>query len=135
MEKILFGKLLGEIYRIQNRNGYSPVSEARIYGLLNGFEGVINEEIDDIGIVTEEEVIKVMDILDTYHLDLDELENLSGYYDIESDLNKENISRSKAIKILTYLNANGQYDHVIKKFNSSNSPVECKTFELNDWDK
>ena len=135
MDKLMFGKLLGEIYRIQNHQGNCYVDESVIYGLLHGFESTINEEIESIGYTSIEEVRAVMDILDEYHKDNDKLSGLKGYYDIEHKLKQVGIERYKAVEILTYLKANRQYEHVIEKFNSSNSPVECKTFELNEWDK
>ena len=39
------------------------------------------------------------------------------------------------IKILTYFKADGRYTDIIEKFDSSQSPGECRTFDLNDWDK
>ena len=51
-DKILFGKILGEIYRLQDKNGVvNGVASGRIYGLLNGFEEAINEELSSIGCV------------------------------------------------------------------------------------
>lgn len=135
MDKLMFGKLLGEIYRIQNREGYSPVSESTIFGLLNGFEHVINEEIERMGHVTTEEFNRVGDILNEYFIDEEKLSNLSGYYDIEPKLNSYGIPRWKAIQIITFFKAIGQFEDVIEKFNSSASPTECKRFEISDWDK
>ena len=135
MDKVLFGKLLGEIYRTQNREGYCSVSEATIFGLLNGFEYVIDEEIKNIGYITTEELQIVADILDEYFLDEEKLNKLSGYYEIESKLNAHNISRTKAISIITYYKANNQFNDVIEKFNSSASPGECKHFEIPNYEK
>lgn len=133
--KIMFGKLLGEIYRIQNRQGHCPVSESVIYGLLHGFETVIDQEIERVGYISKEDLRAVEDILNEYHVDDEKLQELTGFYDIESQLEERGISRSKAMEIFTYLKADRRFNHVIEKFNSSNSPVECKTFELDDWDK
>ena len=134
-DKLLFGKILGEIYRIQNRNGYCGVGESVIYGLLNGFESVIDEEIERIGHITKSEIRTVIDILDEYHKDEEKFKELTGFYDIEDKLDENGITRWKAIQILTYLKANRQFVDVIAKFNSSNSPVECKRFEIDEWDK
>ncbi|AYV67098.1 hypothetical protein C2I06_09540 [Niallia circulans] len=135
MDKVMFGKLLGEVYRSQNREGYAPVKESTIFGLLNGFEHVIDEEIERIGFVSKEEFTIVGDILNEYFLDDEKLKNLEGYYDIEPELDRQGISRAQAIQILTYYKANGQFGNVIEKFNSQHSPTECKRFEIADYDK
>jgi hypothetical protein len=134
-EKIMFGKILGEIYRIQSRKGYCYVGKGTVYGLLNGFESVIDEEIERIGHVTNEELRAVVNVLNEYHKDQSKFNALSGYYDIEDTLDELEISRSKAITILTYLYANRRFTDVIDKFDSQNSPTECRTFELDEWDK
>jgi hypothetical protein len=134
MDKFLFGKILGEIYRIQRRMDACPVKESTVYGLLNGFESVIDDEISSIGFVSKEDVSAVADVLDEYFLDEKKLEKLKGYYDIEPALERRGISRSKAMIILTYFKLNGQYTNVIEKFNSQHSPVECKTFEPHWWE-
>jgi hypothetical protein len=135
MDKLMFGKLLGEIYRSQKRQGFSPVSDAVIFGLLNGFEHVIDEEIEKIGYITTEEFNAVGDILNEYFIDNEKLENLKGYYDIEPELERRGISRWKAIQILTLYKASRRFENVIEKFNSHFSPSECKRFEISDWDR
>ena len=135
MDKLLFGKLLGEMYRIQNKLGIGYVGEATIYGLVNGFDDVIDEEIESIGHVTHDEIRAVVEVLNPYHLDPKKFEELDGYYDVEDDLESRGIDRPKAKAILKYFNANGQFRAVIDKFNSMNSPIECKTFDLNEWEK
>jgi hypothetical protein len=135
MDKLLFGKLLGETYRIQNRNGYSPVSEGRIYGLLNGIETAIDDEISSLEPITKEELRSACDILDKHWKNPDVLVKVTGYYDLESEFDNAGLDRGKMIKILTYLNSNGQYSDLISKFDSSNSPTECRTFELFHYEK
>lgn len=135
---ILVGKLLGEIYRIQNRsNGDIPcqAGEGHIYGLLHGFERAIEEELDQIGFISEEKLAIVEEILSEYFYDKEKLEKFKGFYDIENRLKENDIDRGEANRILKYLSADGRFVEVIEKMNSSNSPVECKTFELSDWDK
>lgn len=132
MDKLLFGKILGEIYRVQNRNGYCPVSEGRLYGLLNGIEWAIDEEISSISPVSKEDLKKASDVLDKYWRDL---EKVTGYYSLEDDFDAAGLDRGKMIKILTYFKAERRYTNLIEKFDSSDSPVECKTFDLDDWNK
>ncbi|MGC4378270.1 hypothetical protein WD019_15280 [Fictibacillus sp. Mic-4] len=135
MDKFLFGKILGEIYRIQNRNGYCPVSEGRIYGLLNGIETAIDEEISDLDPITKEELRAAADILNKYWKDPADLKEVTGYYDLEDEFEAAGLDRGKMIKILTYFNSNRQFTELISKFDSSNSPTECRTFELYDYNK
>ncbi|OEH53008.1 hypothetical protein AQ616_18385 [Oceanobacillus sp. E9] len=134
-QKIIFGKLLGEIYRIQNRNGYCPVSEGRIYGLLNGIESAIDKEIESSGFLSNEELGKVAYVLDDYWKDPNKMEEVQGYYNLEDDFERAGLSRGQIIKALTYFKANSQFNDLIEKFDSERSPVECKTFELDEWDK
>jgi hypothetical protein len=134
--KILFGKILGEIYRIQRRmeSNACPVGESTVYGLLNGFEHVIDEEIERIGFISREEFKNMCNILDEYYFNEEKLKDFKGYYDIEHKLSKVSIDRPTAIKILRYLKANGSYLELIEKMNSEYSPVECRKFDLNEWD-
>ncbi|MBH8609109.1 hypothetical protein [Thermoactinomyces sp. CICC 10521] len=134
--KILFGKLLGEIYRVQKYmpNNVCHVGDQTIYGLLNGMESVIDEEIEKIGFISADDQKNLEDILYKYYQDENLLEQFIGYYQIENDLKKHGISRDKAIRILKYLYADGRYTNVIDKMNSNGSPVECKKFNLDDYD-
>ncbi len=135
--KLLLGKILGEIYRIENRSGDKiacPAREAHIYGLLNGFERSIEEELKGIGFISEAKLQAVEDILNEYFVDQEKLKAFKGYYDIERRLEGLGIGRGEAITILTYLYADGRFVKVIDKMDSPDSPVECKKFELSEWD-
>ena len=132
--KIVFGKLLGEIYRTQEmlQEGSSRTTKDHIYGLLNGIEWAIDVELERVGFVGKEETDAVMDVLTPIFDDQMKLEEFKGYYDIESDLEKRDVSRDQAIVILTHLKASGKFVEVIEKMDSCHSPVECKRFEI--WD-
>ena len=39
------------------------------------------------------------------------------------------------MKILKYWQAEDRFEELITKMDSSNSPTECKTFELQDYEK
>jgi hypothetical protein len=134
--RVLLGKILGEIYRLQrgNEDVSCPASDSHIFALLNGFEGAINEELNRIGFVTEAEVRAVMDVLEPIWLDKEKLDAFKGFYDIEHKLEAVGVGRSKAIGILKFLHANQQFTDVIKKMDTSGSPIECRTFELDEWD-
>ena len=135
--KLLFGKTLGELYRIQSNseNISCPAEPAQIFGLLNGFENVIEEEIERIGTVTNEELKKVITVLNEHWIDLEKREKFDGFYVIESKLKNVGIDRYKAIPILKYLKANHQFLELIEKMDSENSPSECRNFDLNEFEK
>ncbi|QRF33911.1 hypothetical protein [Bacillus safensis] len=132
---LLQGKILGQIYRIQNRQGYCPVTEATIYGLLNGIESVVKDELEELNFIPDDNLTKLSKILSVYYNDKEKLSEVSGYYDLELDIENAGITREEARQILIYFYARGQFVELINKFNSSNSPVECKTFKIPDWDK
>lgn len=134
-QKIMFGKILGEMYRLQNLTGKKERSSpAQIYALLNGFEDAIDSEIEGIGFISNEMLQSVMDVLDPIWSDDSKMEEFKGFYDIENDLKKRGVDRYNALKIIKYLKANGQFTSLIEKMNSVHSPSECKTFTLYDWD-
>lgn len=135
-QKLLFGKILGEIYRLQKRTSDNAcfVSNSTIYGLLNGVERIVDNEIKSIGYVTREEETVLVDILDEYFNDQEKLENFTGYYEIEDKLKSNGIDRSKAKTIITLLNLENRFTDVIKKMDSSGSPSECRRFDPKDWE-
>jgi hypothetical protein len=135
--KILLGKILGEIYRIEKRTDTAcPAINAHIYGLLNGFEYEIEEELNTIGFISKEQVDVVTDLLDGIWNDAIKLENLKGFYDIENELSQKGVSRAAAMKIFRYLNAENRYeDLIIKIQHSTMSPSELKHLDLDEFDK
>jgi hypothetical protein len=129
---LAFGKMLGETYRLQKRVNPEmvQVSDATIYGLLNGFEGVIERELSVDQTITEADLSAMCDVLDPYHNDSER--EFNGFYDIEHQLERKGINRMKAIDILTYFKANGQYEEVIDRMDTSGSPGECRRFNLRE---
>ncbi len=123
--EIMLGKVLGEIYRLQEVQGICEADPQRIYGLLNGFEDAISEELERVGFIAEEKVDFVCNLLD-------EISNTSnpaqftGYYDIERQLKDSQISRSEAISIFRSLISGNQYTQEISKMDSDNSPSEVR---------
>lgn len=135
--KLLLGKLLGEVFRIQRSlpGMACASSDAEIYALLNGFDGATDQILESMGGITEEKVKAVMDTLDPIWTDEKRLKEFKGFYDIEPDLQRLGVDRSDAISILTYLKANHQFTTIIDKMDSSNSPGECRRFEISEWDR
>lgn len=134
--QILLGKILGEIYRLQkNQDVPCGAEEARIYGLLNGFESVIEEELESIGFVSKEQLSHTVKVLNEIWNDPEEMGSFKGFYDIENDLQRGDVDRSTAMRVLTYLDANNSFSDLISKMDSSDSPSECRTFTLDKWSK
>jgi len=128
--KLYLGKILGEIYRIQRSLNIPSVDDATIYALLHGFESVADEELENLIVVTKEQQQCVTNVLLPYFEDPAKLANFKGYYDIEKKLEAGGVDRPTAIAILIFFKAKGQFTNVIAKMDSSDSPCECRTLEL-----
>lgn len=134
--KKLLGKILGEVFRLQTAARVPcSASERTIYGLLNGFENVTDEVLESIGEVTNEQISAVMDALEPYDQDPAKLAGFRGFYDIENTLKHNGVDRGDAMRILTYLRANHQYTDIIARMDTSGSPAECRTFEVDEWSR
>jgi hypothetical protein len=131
---VLLGKLLAEVYRVQRKLEIPTADDATIYGLRNGFETVVAEELERVGFVSKAQVKHVMDVLDPIWQDPTKLAAFKGFYDIERELESGGVDRSTAIAVLTYLNAQGQFTDVIAKMDTHGSPGECRTFVLSKWE-
>ena len=136
--KIFFGKILGEIYRLQKYFSFCSatysVSNAKIYGLLNGIEREINLEVQEIGFISEEKVLAVENILIEYLKDENKLKNFKGYQDLEGQFKQKNIEKFAAITILKYLYTQSRFYPIIEKLDSTNSPIEFQNIELDEYD-
>ena len=131
---LLLGKLLAEVYRVQRKLEIPTADDATIYGLRNGFETVVAEELERIGFVSKAQIKHVMDVLDPIWQDPTKLAAFKGFYDIESELESGGVDRTTAIAVLTYLNAHGQFTDFIAKMDTSGSPSECRKFDLSKWE-
>ena len=133
--QLLLGKILGEMYRIEKRlDGVAcPVSDAQIFGLLNGFQNCIEEELEMIGYVSNEQYEAVINVLDEIDLDPIKLDAFTGFYNIEPKLKALGVDRSQANQIFRYLYADGRFVRVIDKMDSENSPIESRRFELDEF--
>ena len=135
--KRLPGRILGEIYRIQNATeGMEPVAgPGRIYGLLNGFDEAIDEELEYAKGISNDKLGAVTDVLNPIFDDPERLNQFQGFYDVEKELQARGVSRTEAMKILKYLWNNESFTELIDKMDSSRSPAECRTFELRTYEK
>lgn len=134
--KVMFGKILGEIYRLQRSAGVLvPVDEGRVYGLLNGIEQAIDAELSSVGFISNAQTDHAQEVLNLHFNDAEKLKEFEGFYDIETQLERGGVDRSAAIPILSYFLASRRYVDLIKKMDSQNSPTECKDFSLSEWDR
>lgn len=131
---LLLGKILGEIYQIKIHRQMPIPDEARVFGLLNGFERAVEQEIERLGFISEEKLKAVELILDEYESNPQKLQEFKGYYDIESHLQDRDIDRGEAITILQYLRTDGRFAEVISKMDSDHSPAECRDFNVSPPD-
>ena len=131
--KKVVGLFFAELYEIKallKKEKLGKKEKGYVFALRNGFENVINDIIDEEWWVSKEDEKIVAEILDRYFLDSEELKKLTGFYDIEPELNSKGIDRMKALTIMQYFNSRGSFSQVLKKMDSTNSPQECRTFEI-----
>lgn len=134
--KVAFGKILGEIYRLQRVQGLPVAADlGRVYGLLNGIERAIDEEFESVGFVSEAQVAHAQTVLDEYFYDSAKLDAFKGFYDVEGQLEAGGVSRDDAISIFKYFLASRSYVELIERMDSKHSPIECKNFSLDEWSK
>ena len=124
--KLVFGKILGEIYRVQKQQGICQVSDATLFGLLNGFEEAIDGELSDLGFITQAEVELVADYFDPYWKQEKNLDEMPNYKTVEMDIERQGIRPAKFGKILKYLYARERFTVEIDKLGRS--------FKLSDYD-
>ena len=75
-----------------------------------------------------------MNVLQPYEYDPEKLQTFNGFYNIEHELSNGGVGRGQAIEILRYLHADGRFNEVITRMDSSGSPSECRKFELGEYD-
>lgn len=132
--KIMLGRILGEIFRTQKRiePTMCNVNDARIYGLLNGIESVINEFTNQ-NLITNDDEYLLSTALQPYFENPNEFK---GYYRIERDLagRDQEINRGTAITLLKYYKAIGSFSppiEIIEKKIPGENPIELeRTFDI-----
>lgn len=124
--KLAFGKILGEMYRIQKEQGIAQVSDATIFGLLNGFEESIDGQFSDLGYISKAEVELVADYFAPYWKQEKSLDEMPNYKSVEMSLERKNIHPAKFAQILKYLYANERFVPEIDQLGRS--------FKLSEYD-
>jgi len=133
--KQFLGRILGEVLRVQKKLDMNcPVSDGTIYGLLNGIEVAIDSTIGTDGLITKKQHDDMVRVMNKTFNDPEQMAKFTGYYDIEDDLSAAGIDRGVAIELLTYWFNKGSFVDMIRKMDSSNSPGECRTFKLDEFD-
>jgi len=126
--KLFLGKLLGEIYQLQHRQDPKrlPVTEEQLYGLLHGFEWVVDEHLDGFGDVTTADNKVMVEVLNRYFTNPEALKKLKGFYDIEAELEAKGVDRFKAISLLRYFRIGNRFTEVLDALDTSDSPMEVR---------
>lgn len=134
--KLALAKILGEIYRIQKRlpEDICSVNDSTIFGLLNGMENVIDAQLGNLEFISNRQIEHVSNILNRYHLDQNELNNFTGFYEIEYELEAGGVDRMTAIQIITMFNAENRFTEVIQRMDTIGSPGECRRFNIPSYD-
>jgi len=132
--KLLFGRLLGEIYRLQRRQDESmvPAGPGEIYGLIQGFDWVVDQVLETFGTVTEKDLKAVADLFDHLEENPMKLKKLTGFYDIEEQLSARGINREKAMALFTYFRAGDKFAAVLDALDRGNSPGELQRLKPHD---
>src|ERR1700689_4186110 len=93
--KIVFGKLLGEIYRVEQYvEDYKNLKdEGVIYALRHGIESVIDDELDEVGFTSEAQHETLLSILQEIDSSKEKTAAFSGFYDIERILADRGVDR------------------------------------------
>ena len=129
----MYGKLLGEIYRIQRRldvefksdksHQLCKADDKTIYGLLEGIEEAINPEIEG-DLVSQKDSQAIVSL---FHKHLDNLDQLKGYYtNFEPELQKQGIGRDTFLRVAYYLRFFEMYNPILDGIDTNDSPGECR---------
>lgn len=110
--KLLLGKVLGEIYEIKNAlpQFKDKIDDDKIYALKNGFEFIIDKEVFDYKVSTEE-CINLVDTISPifYNKDLDEV---SKYKNIEEKIKGLNFDKEKLDLLFEYFYKKGAFKSI-----------------------
>ena len=108
--KLFLGKLFGEIYKIQKKQGVCDKSETRIFGLLNGFEEEIRSEFEGLNFYSQDKVNAVCDKLHPYYTKEKNINDMPSFLQFRMELEHESrINHTEVIDILKYLYSKNAY--------------------------
>ncbi|WP_050181674.1 hypothetical protein [Domibacillus robiginosus] len=102
---LILGKVMGELYDLQSRQGIDKADKGHIYGLKNGFEAALTKEFGDLSVVREEEVEAVYEYFSPFIEAETETDELPSIEEMRARMENKGISQDRFIIILRYLNA------------------------------
>jgi hypothetical protein len=123
--KLYFGKLLGEIYRLQKQVGL-PVDDRDVFGLCEGVEEVIDSALAGRRLLTRDQSNHVAEILTQFQDDESKLAELKGYYQIRKQFEERGVDQYAVMKTFRYFLRCEAFTEVIEKICLGDSPTEFK---------
>src|ERR1035437_9590136 len=99
-QKQLFAKIVGEFYKVQTAlNIPCDASPATIYGLLKGMERTIDDELKNLGWISEDESEIIMAIFAEIYDNNARRRAFKGYDQISAKVKAAGIEKYKVIMI------------------------------------
>jgi hypothetical protein len=102
---LILGKIMGELYDLQSRQGIDKADKGHIYGLENGFEEALEKEFGELSVFRKEEVETVYRYFSPFMEAKTETDELPPIEEMRAQMEKKGISQDRFIIILRYLNA------------------------------
>ncbi|WP_397568985.1 hypothetical protein [Schlesneria sp. T3-172] len=102
--------ILAELLRLERWEGGDSIEATRIFGLLHGFESIVNAEIDSYGI-SEETQAKV----EAFLQEIENEEATSDTNNVMRRLRSDNVDQSDAGKIIELCRMQGRFPAAIEK--------------------
>ena len=132
-QKQLFAKIVGEIYKLQTAcNMDCDASPATIYGLLNGMEQTINDELEMLGWISENESRLIMAIFAEIYDNNARRRAFKGYDQISAKVKAAGIEKYKVIMIVRQLQMEEIYPEITDRILYEISPAGIEQFELKE---
>ncbi len=122
-QMILLGRILGEVYRLQER---SDKDDAQVFGLRNGMEYAIEQELLEIGFVSKSDTQAIEDALDELDKRHRQGSGAADYYSFESGLTSRGIGRSAILVVFEYLLRDSRFADVIHALAEGHAAIEIK---------
>ncbi|MCB9681377.1 MAG: hypothetical protein H6733_07870 [Alphaproteobacteria bacterium] len=128
--KLYLGRLFGEVFRMQKRldPDMVQVSDANIYGLLNGMETAFDNVFRDFNPITDAEYTAVEDVLDA----ADRSGKTVDYWnDLEPALGRGRDGKMPIVYICRFIYNDNRFHSVISDMRK---PAELHRIELQEDD-
>jgi len=120
--ELYVGRILAQVLQLQRWAGGESIDAARVYGLLHGFESVIQEELE--GSISREVQDKVERMLDDIDRDKQSVDGLS----IKDRLRSDNVDETEAWEVVQFVRLSGRFGPAISKLS------DCSVFQsINMW--